>query len=216
MKRPLLLTALGSCLLLLGTGCVTGRRTMSLPVQAFGAPTNPKADIKIESVTDNRRFENKPTEPFVPSVNGDVAALSPQEKNTMIGRQRNTYGKAMGDVALPAGDSVTNLARLLVEQGLQQRGYRIVRSGSTPITAKVAVDQFWGWSTPGMFSIAFEAQLQCTLTLQKGEQTKTVTVLGYGKNNAQVAKDANWQLAYDRAFKDFTAKMGPALDQAGF
>jgi hypothetical protein len=189
---------------------------MSLPVQTFGAPTNPKGDVRIESVTDHRRFENKPSDPFVPSVDGDLAALTPQEKDRMIGRQRNTYGKAMGDVALPAGDSVTNLARLLVAQAIQQRGYRIVTEAGTGNSIKVAVDQFWGWSTPGMFSIAFEAQVQCTLTLQKGEQTKTVSILGYGKNNAQVAKDANWQLAYDRAFKDFTEKMGPALDQAGF
>jgi hypothetical protein len=32
----------------------------------------------------------------------------------MIGRQRNGFGKAMGDMALPADDSVTKRTRLLV------------------------------------------------------------------------------------------------------
>jgi hypothetical protein len=43
----------------------------------------------------------------------------------MIGRQRNTFGHAMGDIMLPAGESLTKRVRALVEQALKQNGYQI-------------------------------------------------------------------------------------------
>src|SRR5687767_6105633 len=124
MKHVFVLLA--ATVLLLETGCVTGRRSIALPIQPVAAVPPTKGDIRISEVVDNRQFENKPSQPSTPSIDGDVNTLSSEQKNVMIGRQRNTYGKAMGDVSLAPGDSVNKRVRALMEQGLQQRGYRVI------------------------------------------------------------------------------------------
>lgn len=71
------------------------------------------------------------------------------------------------------------------------------------------------WFTPGFASVAFEARVYCTLTIHKGGQGGTVVIKGNGLNRGQMASDANWALAYDRAFIDFLQKFGPEMDKAG-
>jgi hypothetical protein len=84
-------------------GCVTGRRTFELPIAAHEVPAANKGRVYIGAVTDDRQFENRPSEPSTPSIDGDVTKLSAAQKDQMIGRQRNGFGKAMGDIALAQG-----------------------------------------------------------------------------------------------------------------
>jgi uncharacterized lipoprotein YajG len=214
MKKFLLPLGLVSLLLL--TGCVTGRRSIALNVPTLAVSTAAKGAFHIAGVVDNRAFQNKPSDPSTPSVDGDVTALSAEQKATMIGRQRNTYGHAMGDIALPAGDSVIQRTRLLLEQGLKHRGYEISPDPSAPYSASVSIDEFWAWSTPGFLSLPFEARVYCTVILKKASDQSTVIVKGYGINHGQVASDGNWQLAYDAAFQDFLNKLDAELTKAGF
>jgi len=216
-KRIFAWLGIGLLACLLNTGCVTGRRVVALPVPEV-PPTagQAKAEFAVKDVADARTFENKPGNPATPSVDGDVDALSATEKAKFIGRQRNAYGKAMGDVALPDGDSVPARAKALFEEGLRTRGYRLAANpGDQGIVIKAVVREFWGWSTPGMWSISFEARLKVDLTLTQGGNTHQLTVSGYGKNQAQVASDENWQLAYRRAFLDLLANFAKELDKAG-
>jgi hypothetical protein len=217
MKRFLTLLLVVSPLLLLTSGCVTGRRTVSLPVHSLGAPAaTSKGDFFISAVTDNRHFENKPSDPSTPSIDGDATSLSVEQKNSMIGRQRNTYGHAMGDIALPSGDSVVQRTQALLKEALQQRGYRVTQDAAAPNSASVSIDQFWAWFTPGFVSVSFEARVYCTLTINKGGHGGTVVIKGDGLNRGQIASDENWALAYDRAFTDFLQKFGPEIEKAGF
>ena len=96
MRLPLL--ALIGIAVVFQSGCVTGRRSLSLPVSTHDAPSATRGQVYIATVTDNRHFENKPSDPSIPSIDGDVTKLSAAEKDRMIGRQRNTWGKAMGDI----------------------------------------------------------------------------------------------------------------------
>jgi hypothetical protein len=216
MKKILLLLPLALAAAFLQTGCVVGRRTVSLPINEVAAPASPKGDFRVETVSDNRIFENKPAQPSIPSIDGDVNKMSAAQKGGMIGRQRNTYGKAMGDIALPAGDSVNQRVKLLVEQGLKQRGYRVTDDPAAPNATSVSIDEFWAWFSPGMWSVGFDARVSCTLTLRNGDRSTTIVVKGVGENRGQVASDANWQLAYDRAFTDFLEKLGSELARNGF
>ena len=86
--------------LVLLTGCVLGRRTVDLPVQSAPASAGEKGEIFIGPIKDNRAFQNKPSDPSIPSVDGDIHSLSPTEKGKMIGRQRGGFGNAAGDVGL--------------------------------------------------------------------------------------------------------------------
>ncbi|MFI4981315.1 MAG: hypothetical protein ACHQIO_13280 [Nevskiales bacterium] len=211
--RMLLLAALAT-VTLLQTGCVTGRRYVPLTVPDAAA-TPSRGPVRVATVADDRNFQNKPDDPSIPSIDGDVTSMSAELKASMIGRQRSTYGHAMGDIALPADQSVPVLARLLVEQGLKRHGYELSADAMTPKTVNVSIDKFWAWGTPGLFSIAFEAQLYCKFTVNSGSGPKELVVVGYGKNNGQVASDGNWQKAYDLAFQDFLAQFDKALTDAG-
>ncbi len=206
-----LLASLVLCLF--ASGCVTGRRTVTLPVTRLPGAGGDKGAVSVAAIQDQRNFQNKPTDPSVPSIDGDVSQTAKGQLAVMIGRQRNTYGHAMGDVAL-AGGTVTDRMRELLEEGFRRRGYTIATGAGAPTSATATITQFWGWSTPGMWSIAFEANVGCELTVVRDGVTKRVTVNGHGSNKAQVASDANWQLAYSRAFDDFLVNLGAALQNA--
>src|SRR5271169_3394623 len=105
----------------LQAGCVTGQRSFALAIPKHDNPAPTQGKVYIGAVTDDRTFQNKPSDPSTPSIDGDVSKLSAQQKDRMIGRQRNSFGKAMGDIALPTGESVTERTRLLVEQGLARK-----------------------------------------------------------------------------------------------
>jgi hypothetical protein len=106
-------------------------------------------------------------------------------------------------------------ARALVEEGLRRRGYTIANDPSSAGTATMAIDEFWAWFTPGMWSVSFEAHVACQITITQNGGAKKLTVKGYGRNQGQVASDANWQLAYQRAFGDFFTNLDTALGNAG-
>jgi uncharacterized lipoprotein YajG len=204
-------------LVALQTGCVTGRRTFDLPVTATtAAPEAVRGSVYIASVTDDRKFENKPSDPSVPSIDGDVNKISAAQKDQMIGRQRNGFGHAMGDISLPADDSVRRKVRILVEQGLRSDGYRVTDDSNASNSVAVSVNEFWAWMTPGFWALTFEAKIGCLLTVQGADgSTHTAVVRGYGRNLGQVAKDGNWLDAYAPAFEDFVKNLGPAVDQLG-
>lgn len=192
-----------------------GRRTVDLEVPSrMGNPENGNTAV-IASVEDARVFENKPSIPSIPSIDGDVNSMSEAQKSKMIGRQRNSYGGAMGDVALPEGESVQIKTRKLVEEGLKTRGYSVSDDPESDFTIAVRVDEFWGWFSPGMWTVSFEAKITCTVTMTGQGRDATFTVKGYGLNKGQVASDANWQLAYSRAFDDFQEKFQKELEAAG-
>ena len=203
--------------LALQAGCVTGRRTMDLPAAPESAPAAAtRGHVYISAVTDDRRFENKPDDPSTPSIAGDVTTMTVAQKDQMIGRQRNSFGHAMGDIGLPPGDSMTKHMRALIEQGLRHNGYQVSSDPSAANTVAVSVTEFWAWTTPGFVALTFEAKVGCTLTIKSGDgASRSITVHGYGKNSGQVAKDANWREAYQPAFEDFEKNLGAELDKLG-
>lgn len=202
--------------LILLTGCVLGRRTVDLPVQSFPEGQEPKGDVFIGDIKDNRAFQNKPSDPSIPSIDGDVNSLTPQEKGMMIGRQRGGFGNAAGDVALPANDSVVARTRQLLEEGFKKRGYSITSDPNAANSATAIINQFWGWFTPGFWTITFEAQINCTIRPTKPEGLSPIIAQGHGRVQGQIASDANWQLAYQRAFQDFLTKLDSQLAAAGY
>lgn len=212
MKSVIVLLAI--CTLGLTSGCVTGRRTLTLDVPPSSATTATKGKVYIASVTDDREFQNKPSDPSIPSIDGDIANLSPAQKDRMIGRQRNTWGHAMGDIDLPANDSVTKRVRLLVAEGLRRGGYEVVTDPAGAIPVTVSVDKFWAWTTPGMWALTFEVKIFCKVTIDTPPKPTKLAVLAYGKNHGQVAKDGNWREAFEPAFDEFLVSFKYELEKA--
>lgn len=217
MKKLLIVSALISLVGAFQTGCVVGRRTLALPVPTATteAPAQ-KGTVYLESVTDDRHFENKPEAPSTPSIDGDVNTLSAEQRSMMVGRQRGGFGNAMGDIALPTGETVQKRATALFEQALKARGYSLSSDASTAsTTAKIGVSEFWAWCTPWGFAISFEARVTCKIVLKTPVSPKEIVVSSFSRNLGQVISDANWQLAYTRAFEELLQKLDTELAAAG-
>jgi hypothetical protein len=83
-------------------------------------------------------------------------------------------------------------------------------------TVEVSIDEFWAWFSPGFASVTFESNIACKVTVRRGDQVQNFTVTSHGLNKGQIASDANWALAYSRAFEDFLTKLDAELVKAGF
>jgi uncharacterized lipoprotein YajG len=210
MRVPYL--AIGAALLIFQSGCVTGRRELTLTVPAQAATGVATGRVFLAAVTDDRQFQNKPDDPSSPSIDGDVSNLSAQDKDRMVGRQRNGFGHAMGDVSLAANDSVTKQVRSLIEQGLQAKGFQLTPDPAAPNVMTISTQEFWSWMTPGFVALTFEAKIRCTISVTNAAGSHTLVVKGYGLNHGQIAKNGNFVEAFDPAYADFLTNFADNAD----
>lgn len=215
MRRLVFVSAALLGCLLFTSGCAVGRRTLPLTVPQSPGLGTTKGTVFIGEVADGRHFENKPQLPSTPSIDGDVTSATKEQLARVIGRQRNAYGGALGDIGLPDNDTVMSRTRLLIEEGFRRKGYAIGTDPANATAAAVVIDEFWAWVTPGMWSISFEANVTCKITLTKDGNSKTFTVRGYAINKGQAATNPNWQKAYQAAFDDFLVQFDRTLTNAG-
>lgn len=201
---------------LLFSGCVVGRRTVPLPVPQNPGVITSKGEFVVISAEDKRHFENKPSDPSTPSIDGDVTKASKSDLESMIGRQRNTYGHAMGDIALPSPETIKSKGIELIEEGLRRSGYTVSKGTAGANTVSADIEEFWAWSNPGFMTIGFEVRIRSKLTIAKGDKRASLVVSGHAENRGAAASDSNWQLAYTRAFDDFLTNFQAELTRAGF
>ncbi len=198
----------------LSAGCATGRRTIALNAPVSTVATADKGAISITKVTDERHFENKPSQASTPSIDGDVNTASRETLKTMIGRQRGGFGAALGDVALTPPATVETEVQALIAEGLKRRGYT-VGANSRGDSVDVAIKEFWAWFRPGFAEIAFEADIRTVLSITVTGQKRTLEVKGHGREEGQVASNEHWQRAYALAYEDFLKNLDASLASAG-
>lgn len=194
--------------LLLMCGCATTRTYMPLQVPSAGsAVLSGGKPLVIDSIRDARTFEGDPDDPSTPSLKkGARYALDATQRERAIARKRGGFGHAFGDILLPSGESVVTLTRALLVNAFSAQGYSVVAAAAAPADAtRVTADirQFWAWFTPGMWSASIEARVQTMLTIDGPQGHQRIMIMGYGRNAIQVAREANWRLAYQRAFEDY-------------
>jgi uncharacterized lipoprotein YajG len=209
--------ALLPVLLLLGA-CATSRSTLTLAVPAQGTVVSGSKVAVIETVSDQRNFEEDPDEPSTPSLKkGEKYTLDAQGRSKAIARKRNGYGMAIGDIVLEGDATVETLTRELVTQGLRERGYQVVAAGAAApadaLKLRVNVNEFWAWITPGMWAGTIEARVKTNIQTSS-ERAPSMDVLGYGENTVQTGRDLNWQQAYERSFNDYLGKLRAAFAAA--
>ncbi|HXA79806.1 MAG TPA: hypothetical protein VNV14_00935 [Opitutaceae bacterium] len=211
MKTPFIF-CLALAFSLFGSGCVLGRRTVDLPVPTATSLPASKGTVAINSIVDARHFENNPDHPSTPSIDGDINSQSAEQLSTVIGRQRNGFGHAMGDVALPPGETVQTRVKELVAQGFARRGYTVTTSASANYTVDVKINSFWAWTPYGPFI----ASVDCSFTAKHDGLTQTFTVQGSGATGVMpMGTDSDWREAYTHAFEDFLAHFDQELTKAG-
>ncbi len=196
MRDKIALTfLLGAAVLV--AGCATSRSEIKLaaPEAAKAAYPVTKAQVVlVRTVTDERVFEEAPSDPSVPSLGHEGSAAATADiKARAFARKRNTFGKALGDVLLESGQTVTGIVRDNVVAAFRQAGYRTTtdpaEAGASPITADVHIKQFWAWFTPGFWAITIDARIETTV--DTGTAAPLV-VKAQAKKSALVATDSDW------------------------
>jgi hypothetical protein len=153
-----------ACAAALGA-CALNRSEITIPPQSSAQPAAGVAVVVLPPV-DARRFEVAPREPSIPSLKEPGQINDPQITSRAVGRKRNTYGAALGDVLLAPPQTAASLVSDGVKAGLRDAGYRVVEStdpaAASAAKVNVRIVEFWTWVTPGM-SIKLDQSTDLTL-----------------------------------------------------
>lgn len=203
-RRQLLFLLAASCIWL--AGCATSRseiRIESPTADASAAPASGKL-VAIRSISDARVFEEKPKEPSTPSLGFGGAGAAPDDvKARAIGRKRNAYGKALGDVLLEPGQTVEGLVRENLSVALAQAGYRVVEPGTAGALAlDVRIERFWSWFQPGFWAIKLHAQIATEVRAEGGA---AFTVEVKAEDSRQMAPESAWMEIIGLALEQYRA-----------
>lgn len=139
--------------------------------------------VVIASVVDQREFEAAPASPSIPSLKERSQLGDKQITSRAIGRKRNTFGAALGDVLLAPPQTVVSLVGDAVRSGLRDAGYRVVEDGDPANTrasrVTVRVVEFWNWVTPGgSIKLDHASRIMLEGNLPALRQPVTVTTAG--------------------------------------
>lgn len=189
-------------------GCAAGRTTVDVSAPQGTNPVTGKY-VRIDSVQDKRTFTVKP-----PSA--DMASLDPAEdasdasKARAIGRKRNGYGKALGDVVLPEGKTASGLVESALATGFQEAGYIVVKQGdpnfaaAAPVTAQII--DFWAWFQPGFWSITTNQKSELQLSGDVGALHGAQTVKTRVSESKQVVVSSDWQEIVEKGLAAITTQ----------
>jgi hypothetical protein len=172
-------TLLALCVVLVG--CATGRSEVTLQSPAAKQPVaGPSTGqvVVIRTVTDERVFEQAPSDPSVPSLGMAGAGQDPAAtKARAIGRKRGGFGKALGDVLLENGQTVEGVVRENLTAALRQAGYQVVESaaGSSALLIDVRIKKFWAWFRPGFWAVTLKANIVTDLELSGANLPTSIT-----------------------------------------
>ena len=199
-------------------GCATSRSELQLP-SAAAASAAVAADAPvavIRSVKDERTFEQAPDEPSTPSLGFEGATQATAEaKLRAIGRKRNTFGQALGDIFLQEGQTVETVVRDSLTQTLAAAGYN-VRSEAPPgaqaLVVDVRIKKFWAWMNPGFWAITLSSEIATDIALS-GPPGATTVVVKFS-DSRQMATESAWLETVDKGLQAWRAEAAQKLPRA--
>ena len=209
-----------AALLLIATiglgGCATSRSELRLP-----SPSSPQATTQntnaptalIRTVKDERTFEQAPKQPSTPSLGFEGAAQATAEaKLRAIGRKRNTYGMALGDVFLQEGQTVESVIRENLASALRDAGYNVRNDGTGDpayLVIDVHIKKFWAWMNPGFWAITVNTDIATDLTLST--TSNSIPIVVHVQDARQFVTDSAWLETVDMALKEYRKDATPKL-----
>lgn len=177
-------------------GCATSRSALdvSVPTSSNIAPQNGKT-VFINKATDKRIFEVAPPSPEIPS-------LDPSEEQNdkirlrAIGRKRNGFGKALGDILLKEGQTVETMTSASIAQAFAGKGYRVIASRGEATNETFIVDanieKFWAWMNPGFMAITLSTEISTDLTIKSADGSEIKKVSVKASDSYQLGTESNW------------------------
>lgn len=201
-------------IMLLLSGCATNRSVLnlSLPETGAEAPQN-GGKVFIASVLDQRVFQENPKTQDIPSLGfGGAENAADELKKRAVGRKRNSYGKALGDILLDENQSVETVIKNALEKAFISAGYNVIEDkksiDSNTITVNVSIEKFWAYMTPGFWTITLTSDISTDLTLTSikinGPNVEKVSVKSEG--NYQAATESNWKKIIDQSLSQYVDK----------
>lgn len=198
-------------------GCATTRSEIKLqgPTMSPPAATAVGDDhvVVIKSVTDERVFEQAPSDPSTPSLGfGGSDSATAQVKSQAIGRKRNSFGKALGDVLLQQGQTVTGVVRENLIAALLQSGYRVVpqvNAGADAVVLDVHVKQFWSWFQPGFWAITLHSDIATDLQVE-GKDTP-IKIQVHAEDKRQAATEKAWMEIMQQGLERYRAEVSKSV-----
>ncbi len=168
------------------TGCATSRSEIRLEPPSASLPnaatqTTSTQSVWIRSIVDDRQFAEAPRDPSIPSLGFEGATqATPEIKARAFGRKRGGFGKALGDVLLENGQTVSSVIRDQLSASFAHAGYRVTTSekevGTDPLIVDVRIRQFWAWINMGFWALTLNNQITTDLTLSGNVPPITVSV----------------------------------------
>ena len=199
-------------LLALCVGCATSRSEIDVKAPSLEQAGNPEAGngkkVYISAV-DERVFEIKPSQADIPSLkNAETTDRSITER--ALGRKRNGYGKALGDVLLPSGRTVSALVEESVASAYRQAGYDVVTepnaAGVTEV--KVRVKEFWSWFSPGFLYVTVNNKSRLNIETAGQANMEIVTLKSDGM---QAVTDSDWKAITEAGLKEIAQEAANKL-----
>ena len=200
-------------------GCATTRSEVqipSAPPQATIAanPDAPRAVLRV--VKDSRRFEQAPGDPSTPSLGFEGAEKATADTRLRaVGRKRNGFGQAIGDVLLQQGQTVEGLVRAALVQALGDAGYNVVAASDTGPSLEIdaQINRLWAWIEPGFWAITLRSEVAVDLALSNRNGPATVAVSVADPH--QFITDSDWIETIGKALSAFrieaARKIPPAV-----
>jgi len=189
------------------TSCATNRSVLIVtPEDTLPSTVLDKSAI-IRSITDARQFMDKPPTPDIPSLGqGGVLKHSTELRSRAIGRKRNGYGKALGDVFLEDNNSVQNLVINTLTNVLNNYGYKIHDINLTyppdTIFIDITINKFWSWIDIGFWSIGIDAEIDTDVSITY-DDNKTKSISARTSNRVMAATDSAWKETIDLALQNY-------------
>jgi hypothetical protein len=208
--------ALAVLVLALLTGCATSRSVITPSISAGSNPAQGPA-VRIDSVTDARVFQARPPEADMPSLNASDVNESALTARA-VGRKRNGFGQALGDIVLPEGESASKVVGIALTKGLRESGYRVLAKGdpgyeqAAPVSARI--HQLWTWVNPGFAAVRTSGRVDVTvsgnLKLLEGSGKK---VTAEATESMQVVTENDWIVILNKALEAWVGNLKTALRQ---
>ena len=204
-----------SALVLLG-GCATSRSVLDIPSPAaLGAAQAIGKEVFVASVADHRSFASDPRSPDIPSLDPG-ADQGDAVKARAVGRKRNSFGKALGDILLKEGQTVETLTADSIRRAFAEKGYKVIerREEVTPDTLLVeaTVDKFWSWMNPGFASITLSTEISTDLAIRSPAPGKTTTISVKASGNYQTGMEENWIEVINKALRAYVDELKAKLE----
>lgn len=190
-------------------GCATNRSVIIPANPAATMPARPVTKARtvyIRAVTDERVFEEAPKDPSTPSLGFGGAAQAPADvKAHAIGRKRNTFGQALGDILLEKSVTVTDVILENLTAALNVAGYKVTTSsaeaGPQPLVVDVHVKQFWEWVQPGFFALTLHADI--TTDLEISDLHEPIALSVRATHSFQIANDDSWIEMLEQGLQEY-------------